>query len=505
MAGGRQPNLLFIYTDEQRYDTLACYGNRQIPMPNLNRFAESATVFERAYVSQPVCTPSRGTLLTGLYPHTHTAVVNNIPVPEDVPCLPEMLSDQYVCAHHGKWHLGNEIYAQHGFPEWVGTEDTYHRFYSNDHDEYADRSSYHHWLKSNGVEPWQQAEKADEVVRDRFFRNQIHQLPEEYCRPTYLAETACHFLRGHMDTPFVLYVNFLEPHMPFHSCRDGQVRPEDVILPGNAIKPPGADVPLRVRLKAEEYRQNGFQSQSRLADETDWRDLIARYWGMCSLVDTAVGRILDTLQRTGLDQDTIVVFTSDHGDMMSSHNLLGKSVMYEEATRVPLLIRTPGQDRSRRVSTPVSHVDVVPTLLDLMDQPLPDHLEGATLTPALDGEEDRCQRDVFIEWHNDNSPEDLKLPDYAEEFGPPDRCAESLTADARTIVTPDGWKLNVMTSGEHELYDLNTDPLEQTNRIGDSEQSERIRDMVTRLRDWQQRTGDRLELPDPLDSTHVSG
>ncbi|MFP4054351.1 MAG: sulfatase [Phycisphaerae bacterium] len=499
MSDDRRPNLLFLYTDEQRFDTLACYGNEKIPMPNLNRFAESATVFEKTYVTQPVCTPSRGTLLTGLYPHTHTCVQNNIPLPRKIPCLPEMLPEGYVCAHHGKWHLGDEIYAQHGFPEWVGTEDTYHRFYSEEHDEYADRSSYHHWLKSKGVEPWPiNSSHADaDVARNRFFRNQIHQFPEEHCRPTYLAETACHFLRGHMDTPFALYVNFLEPHMPFHSCRDDQVNFAEVDLPENAMEMPDEGTPLRLRMNAEKYRRGGYGDQDRLATEEDWRDLIARYWGMCSLVDTAVGRILDTLDRTGLSDNTIVVFTSDHGDMMSSHNLMGKGVMYEESTRVPLLIRTPGQTAAQRVTFPVSHVDLVPTLLDLMGQPQPDHLEGDSLREAMEGDGEACKRDVFVEWHNDKVPGEVNLPDWAKDIGPREKLAESVVAEVRTVVSPDGWKLNVSTAGEHELYDLNTDSAERTNRLRDPSQKDRVADLFGRIRRWQQRCGDRLLLPDP--------
>jgi arylsulfatase A-like enzyme len=138
----RPPNLLFLYTDEQRYDTLAAYGNKTIRMPNLDRLAGQSTVFERAYVTQPVCTPSRATLLTGLYPHTSGLIRNNIPLRADTKCLPEMMpAGLYACAHMGKWHLGDEIYPQHGFPTWLATEDTYHRFYSKAHGEYADRSA----------------------------------------------------------------------------------------------------------------------------------------------------------------------------------------------------------------------------------------------------------------------------------------------------------------------------------------------------------------------------
>ena len=120
-----RPNLLFLFTDEQRADTMAAYGNSRIEMPNLNRLAEQSVVFDRAYVTQPVCTPSRSTIMTGLWPHTSGCTANNIALRDDTPCLPEMLRDDYATAYHGKWHLGDEIFAQHGFDEWVSIDDLY--------------------------------------------------------------------------------------------------------------------------------------------------------------------------------------------------------------------------------------------------------------------------------------------------------------------------------------------------------------------------------------------
>ena len=142
----KKPNLLFIYTDEQACKTLAAYGNTRIQMPNLNRFAEQATVFEQAYVSQPVCTPSRSTLLTGQWPHSNGCTQNNVPLKPQTPCLPEMVSDHdYLFAHYGKWHLGDEIYAQHGFEDWISIEDAYSSYYSPGHNP-DDRSTYHQFL-----------------------------------------------------------------------------------------------------------------------------------------------------------------------------------------------------------------------------------------------------------------------------------------------------------------------------------------------------------------------
>jgi len=119
----RKPNLLVLWTDEQRADTLAVYGNRRIHTPHLNRLATQSFVFRDAYVSQPVCTPSRATVMTGLYPHQCGCTANNIPLRADTPCLPELLADpDYATGYMGKWHLGDEIFAQHGFREWVSIE-----------------------------------------------------------------------------------------------------------------------------------------------------------------------------------------------------------------------------------------------------------------------------------------------------------------------------------------------------------------------------------------------
>jgi len=472
----KTPNLLFLYTDEQRYDTLGCYGNERIHTPNLDRLAENATLFEKAYVTQPVCTPSRSSLLTGLWPHTSGLIGNNISLPDSTPCLPEMLPEGvYTCAHHGKWHLGDEIYAQHGFTDWKATEDTYHMFYSDGRDRENDRSTYHHWLIEHGVEPVNWPSGVPGIGEgvpfvNRFTREQIHSLPEQFSRPTYLAETACEFMRANRDNPWVLYVNWLEPHMPFHSCRDNQYSPDEVTLPAN-YNADAAQLITRVRNCREKWYENGFEGLP-LKTEADWRALTARYWGMCSLVDMSAGRILDTLSELGLDENTIVVFTSDHGDMMASHNMFGKGVQYEESARVPLLVRIPGQTDSRRITDPVSQIDIVPSLLAGMGADIPSSLEGDSLRPVLNGDTNTVGRDVFIEW-NSRDPKREQI---------------------RSVVTADGWKLNRSTIGDHELYNLADDPLELKNLVSDKSQSARIQDLLAKIKAWQEQTSDHCEL-----------
>jgi len=495
-----RPNLLFLYTDEQRFDTLAAYGNPAIAMPNLDGLAARSTVFEQAYVTQPVCTPSRSSLLTGLYPHSNGCLQNNIPLRPETPCLPELLEPgAYACAHVGKWHLGDEIYPQHGFETWLASEDTYHRYYSDKHDEFADRSAYHHWLIERGVRPWSDDAPEEELqaspcLRNRFFRDQIHQLPDEVCRPRFLAEAASNFIRQHAGTPFALHVNFLEPHMPFHSCRDSQYDPAGVTVPGNFAEPFNEGHTLKARFQAARYRAHGFGGQP-LQSESDWRRLIAQYWGMCSLVDAHVGSILQTLADCGVDDNTIVVFTSDHGDMMASHRLLGKGLMFEESSRVPLLIRAPGQEAGRRVAGPVSQIDVVPTLLDLMGQGVPGDLPGRSLRPFLDGRDRRARDDVFIEWNlNPDAPKPRPDPEEVAGLGTPDEVAASVADPVRTVVTADNWKFNYSTCGEHELYDLGADPLEMNNLAHRKDHADRVCDLAARIRRWQQRLGDTVDL-----------
>lgn len=483
----RKPNLLFVFTDEQRCSTMGAYGNAQIDTPNLNSLANESVVFERAYVSQPVCTPSRATLLTGLYPHSNGCTENNIPLRKEVPSLAEMLDNEYATAYHGKWHLGDEIFAQHGFDEWRGTEDSYSRYYSEERDPNA-RSHYYHWLIGKGLTP---------KNGDIFTRGEAARLPEEFSKPAYLAEESARFIRANKNHPFCLFVNFLEPHMPFYGPRDDQYDPDDIPLPGNFENWPTEDQPLKTQLFARGYHERGFGNEP-LKRVEDWQKLIARYWGMCSHVDTHFGTIMNTLEECGLMDDTIIVYTSDHGDMMGSHRLLAKCVMFEEAARVPLLVRMPGAKPSHRVAPPVSQVDLVPTLLDLMGQPLPGHLEGQSLRPSLESNAEPA-RDVVMEWNGVNSgfgtkAGSLAMPDGMLPMASEDDFRAAIGDPVRTIISADGWKFNCSSLGEHELYNLNNDPGEIDNLAKKPKMACRMAELRERLRAWQKRTGDVVDL-----------
>ncbi len=485
----KPPNLLFIFTDEQRYDTLTAYGNPHIAMPNLNHLASQSVVFERAYVTQAVCTPSRASLLTGLYPHSHGLTENNLQLPASIACLPEMLKTSgYAVSYHGKWHLGDEIFAQHGFEEFISVEDEYQRYYSAGRDPDA-RSNYHQFLIRNGFSP---------ANGKLFSRTEAAHIPEDYGKPAFLAKTASQFIRDHQKQPFILYVNFFEPHMPFTSPRDDQYDPARVHLPPNFNHIPGAGNPLKTRLFYRTYFEQGLGLP--LKTEADWRRMIANYWGLCSLVDTHAGTILDTLEECGLADNTIVVFTSDHGDMMGSHRLIAKCVQFEEAVRVPFLLRLPRQRQGMHVPHPTSQVDIVPTLLDLLGQPIPDHLQGKSLRPWFDPTNGiRTPENIIIEWNGHNNgfgdvAGKVSIPDAMRALATEDEIISATTDPVRTLISPDGWKLNYSPAGEHELYDLTHDPSETNNLAFQTDQQARFQALAERIQRWQALTKDAVAL-----------
>lgn len=488
MTRSPPPNLLFILTDEQRADSLF---SDDVSLPNINRLASRSCFFEEAYCTQPVCTPSRGSLMTGLYPHAHGAVSNNVALPPEMRCLPELLPAairaRYRTAHHGKWHLGDEIFAQHGFDEWVGSEDQYFAQYREGRDKGA-LSPYNQWLRGHGFKP-------DDG--EFFSRDRACCLPEAFGKPAFAAEQACRFLAEAGRDPFILYVNFLEPHMPFFGPRSGRYDPATLRLPGNFGPQPGDGLPLHLR--AERFRREGFEWYD-LAGEAGWRQMTAAYRGLCTLVDEMVGRILSALEANGQAENTIIVFTSDHGEMMGSHGILGKSVMNQEAVRVPLVVRLPGQDRPQRISGPFSQIDLMPTLLELLGAEPDTPLHGQSRAPLLGGNDTRLEDDVVVSWneHPDHLEAVARAPAQewqTEVAGTRERYFAAMTEPVRTLITPDGWRFSTSPQlGEPQLFNLREDPGELQNLAKDPAQSPRMKDLTRRLEDWQARTGDTVPL-----------
>lgn len=469
----RRKNLVFIFTDQQRYDSMACYGNHAIRTPNLNALADQSFVFDRAYVTQPICTPSRASLLTGLYPHACGCIANNIPLRPETPCIAEMVDPAYARGYIGKWHLGDEITAQHGFETWISIEDFYRDYYSRP--EYRNRvSDYARYLQTHGFEP----NTGDEEIRF-FSRRMAAALPDPYNKASFVGQEAQKFIQAHRHQPFLLYVNFLEPHSPYINADPSEYGPDHPPAGPTFLVPPDETASGRNRRIADYYSSQDIQGLS-LREEKSWRELRRHYHANISLVDHAAGGILQSLAECGLAEDTLVVFTSDHGDMMGDHRLLAKSVMYEEAARVPLLLHAPWLSKeSRRVQGSISQIDLVPTLLGLLEQPIPAELQGCNRGAILHEKNPSVPDDVFIAWHGEADSKKTRQEGKLDHW--------------RTVISG-GWKLNLSRVDLSELYELNRDPHEIVNRFNDPDQQGRIRDMTARIRAWQAQTNDSLPL-----------
>ena len=468
-----KPNLLFLWTDEQRPDTMAVYGNSRIHAPNLNKLAGQSLVFRNAYVTQPVCTPNRSAVMTGQWPHASGCTSNNIPLPADVPCIPEILDDSdYRTAYMGKWHLGDEIYPQHGFEQWVSIEDGYSGYYGKGRDR-NDRSNYHHFLVEHGCRP---------DSGGRFSRGYAARRPIEQCKPKFLETGACDFLRAHRRDPFILSVNFLEPHMPFFGPLDDEHDPDEVELPGNFDDPLEENEPLRYRVLREYYRKQ-YPTAEKM------KNLIRKYWGLVTQVDLSVGAILATLEDLGLADNTVVVYTSDHGDMMGSHNMVAKAVMYEESAKVPWLMRLPRMGmKPRVVRRPVSQIDLVPTVLDAMGSRLDERFPGESLLPGLEGKR-QSEDHVFIEW---NSSGDGFRKAKGIDFATDEEIGRAARANIRTVVSPDGWKLCLSDHDKCQLFNLRDDPGETVNLFDSGRHGDVIGRLTGRIHQWQESVDDKV-------------
>ena len=360
---GKTPNLLLIVTDQQARSTLAAYGNDLIQVPRMNELAERSTVFHRAYCAQPVCGPARACLFTGTWPHYNGQItLDKHPMHNHIPCLNDLLDDRWVRGFFGR--SGHHRYADGPAPRAGGLDEI----------DFNDAPS-DQLLSAYGLTP------ADRISFGKADRPAI---PEHLGGPSTIAANACDFIRRHSGRPFALTLCFYEPHDPLSGPLNNLHPFDEVPLPHNWHHPPGPDQPRKALLE-HLFILNHSKDGVALRSELAWRLLIQRYWGLCAQVDRALGQVFDQLDASGATADTLIVFTSDHGEMGGSHQLFGKNLMFEESIGVPLLISRPSQQHARQVCAPTGHVDIVPTVLEELGVSGPAHLQGRSLTPWLNG------------------------------------------------------------------------------------------------------------------------
>src|SRR4051812_18373214 len=230
MSRERKPNLILFLPDQQRADTLACCGGKNVHAPNLNKLASESVVFQRTYVTHPVCVPSRSALMTGMWPHNNGCTRNTIELAPQFRVLTELLDDRdYRTAYLGKWHLGNETVAQRGFESWLSVRA-------------RPGTDYHRFLKSKGVPP--------DKPNGGYTTVLVSGVPLDLTRPKYLERHACEFIEKNKNNPFILVVAFVEPHSPYNGPFNNEHPIETVASNGDQSQENGS-TPLRYRLMRE--------------------------------------------------------------------------------------------------------------------------------------------------------------------------------------------------------------------------------------------------------------
>jgi len=433
-----RPNILWICTDQQRYDTIRALGNPLIRTPTLDQLIADGVAFTHAYSQSPVCTPSRASFLTGRYPRTTRCRQNGQQLPADEVLVTRMLADVgYDCGLVGKLHLA----PCQGRPEVRG--DDGYRYFQWSHHPKPDweESDYGRWLKDQGVS-W------DELYGVPPGEQVGPGMPTEYHQTTWCAEKAIEFIRQPREGPWLLSVNPFDPHHPFDPPAEYLSRYDPDSMPLPAYTPGElANKPSFQRVDhTGAYGGRGLSFA--VLDAGAQRQIVAAYYAMVELIDDSVARILAAVDEAGQRQDTLVIFMSDHGEMLGDHGIFLKGpYFYECAVHVPLILRWPARfPAGARIEGLVELVDLAPTLLDAADHRIPLRVQGRSLLDAClqPNHAGSGREQVFCEYYNAMT-------------------GHNRAAHGTMIRTPTHKICVYHGRDEGELYDLQSDPGETRN------------------------------------------
>lgn len=422
------PNILFIITDQQTIDGMGCAGNPFVKTPGVDQLASKGVRFEKSYCTYPLCCPSRGSLFTSLTPH-ELGIYSNSDAElssKNVPTMGELFkAGGYETAFAGKWHLSAP------FPAFKGK-------------------------KMPGFEVLPLAGKDPHSLYTEKDAKGLTVDPNT-------ADAAISFLRKQHNAPFLLVVSILNPH---DICEYPECEALRNLLPQDASKLP----PPRPNLRDSETLPSALQkviAKNSKWTEQQWQQYLWVYHRLVESADHEVARVLTALTETKLDSNTVVVFTSDHGEMMGSHGLVTKQRLYEESAAVPLVITTP--ETSARIDNQslVSGLDIMPTLLDYAGIPAPASLRGKSLRPLVEGKAEPWREFVVSEVNEQ--------------------------VEARMVRTA-RFKYIIYADGDHseQFFDMEKDPLELKNLIQNPTLADEISRHRKLLEQWRSETNDQI-------------
>jgi choline-sulfatase len=459
---GKAKNVLFIMSDQHAPFALGVRGDSVAHTPNLDTLAHTALLFDNAYCATPVCLPSRATLFTGLYSHHTGAYNNNIPWPYHYKTVAHHFKDAgYITSAVGKMHMDSGL--THGFDYRLEFNDWYQALGSKTKI-WADELG--HWNNGAGQpeipelnyvrDPWAGA-RIDDGREGHVAVGHVSQLAEEDHFESFVARESIRFLENYgKKYPFFMVSSFLKPHDPFMPAARfaAMYDPARIKLPDTWGKVDLATVPRFIRRSIETSR-----TTPELLDPENAKIRIAMYYAQLAQTDDGVGKVLRALHDLGLEDDTIIFYTADHGEMLGHHGLWDKLVFYEPSVGVPLICRVPGMTpENARCKTLVSLSQVAATLTELCGLPVPSGLDGASFTASLRQPERTLETTVFSE---------INLPRHDH-----------------LMVRRGDYKYCYYVGDMPELYDLRNDPQEMKNLAILPEYKSRVEEMRRRLFEW---------------------
>ncbi len=433
----RPPNILWYCSDQQRFDTIGALGNPHVHTPHLDRLVAEGVTFTHAFCQSPICTPSRASFLTGKYPSTvHVNTNGNDIFPSRERLVTRRLADAgYNCGLVGKLHLAG---ADDG--REARTDDGY-RFFRYSHaprDDWQHGHDYADWLRGKGHDPRIVLE-----VKKSLYGGLTEPTPERDNVPphlhqtTWCSEEALDFIGQERDQPWLLSVNPYAPHPPYNPPWEFYRRFDPDRLPGPHFQP--SDLAHQTALRGVD-----FQSLPQPPEAIAATRIQAAYYAMIEQVDEQFGRLVDALDGSGQRENTVIIYTSDHGESLGDHGLTQKGCrFFDGLVRVPLIISWPDHiPAGMRADGLVELIDIAPTVLGLAGLPVPADMQGRSLLPILMG-----QRPP--DYHRD-----FVRTEYYDAVDMPNHSFATMYRDRR-------WKLVVYHgTGLGELYDLESDPLE---------------------------------------------
>ncbi len=471
----QRPNILFIMTDQQRWDCVGANGNAIIKTPNLDRLAARGANFTHAFVASPVCVPSRISFFSGRYAHSHRNRVNYTPLDRSETLMQARFQAAgYRTASVGKLHYfpptpeeahrtGFDIVELHDSAQFLDRYSDYVKW-RQENDPKKNITNYHAFAKD--IEPGKNPFRAA--------------LDAQSTDTAWTGERARHWLTelAKGPQPFFLYVSFWKPHSPYDVAAPYDAMYDDVQIP---IPESVTDNDLQhLPLPLQKLATRGGGPPVRPHDRVEWA--YRSYYGSISHVDHEIGLLLDALEASGQAANTLVVFSSDHGDQLFEHHITDKNCFFEPSVRVPFMVSLPGRIKPGQYEQLIETVDLLPTLLDFVGIAEPRECQGRSLAPLVAdlGRPYTPHTEVFSE---NIIPEvitggNLDLP-FEKGKG-----VDGIRHPDAKMVRTDRWKYCYYPEGYAELYDLKNDPGERTNLAGQPETHAIEEDLRTRILNW---------------------